>query len=226
MKRIIGLGLGKPKTPPPNLDACIENVDKKAEALEKKVNQSEAELRKIREQMKKLGDGPAKNALKQKLVRILQRKKALDIQLDNVRQQSFNMEQVSSAVQSTKDAKVIVGAMKSGVSQMKKELKKVDMDEIQDFQDDLDETLEQSEEIQEALGRNYNMPDIDDDELQSELDALGDEIALDDDSSYLDNAAANAPNAPDRDIVSSPGSSNPPNGVAIDEFGLPKVHST
>jgi len=39
------------------------------------------------------------------------------------------------------------------------------------------------------------MPEIDDDELDAELEALGDEIALDDDASYLDEASK-APNAP------------------------------
>lgn len=39
------------------------------------------------------------------------------------------------------------------------------------------------------------MPEIDDDELDAELEALGDEIALDDDTSYLDEASK-APNAP------------------------------
>jgi hypothetical protein len=36
---------------------------------------------------------------------------------------------------------------------------------------------------------------VDDDELEAELDALGDDIALDDDTSYLDDAIA-APSAP------------------------------
>lgn len=58
--------------------------------------------------------------------------------------------------------------------------------------------LEQSEEVQEALGRSYGTPDIDESELEAELDALGDEIALDDDTSYLDDAVR-APAAPDRE---------------------------
>ena len=45
------------------------------------------------------------------------------------------------------------------------------------------------------MGRSYGMPEIDDDELDAELEALGDEIALDDDTSYLDEASK-APNAP------------------------------
>jgi len=54
---------------------------------------------------------------------------------------------------------------------------------------------EQSNEIQEVMGRSYGMPEVDDDELEAELNALGDEIALDDDTSYLDEAVS-APNAP------------------------------
>lgn len=55
--------------------------------------------------------------------------------------------------------------------------------------------LEQADEIQNALGQSYNTPEIDEDELTAELDALGDEIALDDDQSYLDDVLK-APEAP------------------------------
>jgi charged multivesicular body protein 5 len=65
----------------------------------------------------------------------------------------------------------------------------------QDLQDQLEDLTEQSSEIQEIMGRSYGMPEIDDDELEAELAALGDEIALDDDTSYLDEAVK-APNAP------------------------------
>lgn len=54
--------------------------------------------------------------------------------------------------------------------------------------------MEQADEVQEALGRTYNTPEIDEDELAAELDALGDEI-LDDDQNYLDDVLK-APEAP------------------------------
>lgn len=60
------------------------------------------------------------------------------------------------------------------------------------------------------MGRSYGMPEIDDDELDAELAALGDEIALDDDTSYLDEAAS-APNAP----TSIPGADSVTNKVCI-----------
>lgn len=44
---------------------------------------------------------------------------------------------------------------------------------FQDVNDDLADMLEQADEVQEALGRQYGMPEIDDDELAAELDALG-----------------------------------------------------
>lgn len=58
--------------------------------------------------------------------------------------------------------------------------------------------LEQADEVQEALGRSYGTPDIDEDELEAELEALGDEMLGDEDSSYLDDAIK-APSAPDRE---------------------------
>lgn len=87
----------------------------------------------------------------------------------------------------------------------------------------MEDMLEQSEDVQEALGRTYGMPDIDDDDLEAELDALGDEIALDDDTSYLDDVVK-APAAPDKE----PGADSvlpttTTKGIEVDEFGLPKV---
>lgn len=55
--------------------------------------------------------------------------------------------------------------------------------------------LEQADEVQEALGRTYGMPEVDDEELAAELDALGDELAMDNDASYLDDVLK-APEAP------------------------------
>lgn len=119
-------------------------------------------------------------------------------QAESLRNQSFNMEQANYAAQSLKDTQQTVVAMKDGVKQMQKEFKKINIDQIEDIHDDMADMLEQADEVQEALGRTYNMPEVDDDELQAELDALGDEIALDDDTSYLDDMVK-APSAPDKE---------------------------
>ena len=69
---------------------------------------------------------------------------------------------------------------------------------LKDIQDEMADMLEQADEVQEALGRSYGTPDIDEDELEAELEALGDEMLGDEDSSYLDDAIK-APSAPDRE---------------------------
>lgn len=216
-------GRAKPKEPPPNLTDCISSVDGRAESVDKKIARLDAELRKYKEQMKKMREGPAKNAVKQKAMRILKQKKMYEQQSDNLRQQSFNMEQANFACQTLKDTQSTVQAMKIGVKQMQKEFKKVNIDDIEDVQDDLADLLESADEVQEALGRSYGMPDVDDSELEAELEALGDEMALDEDASYLDDAVS-APSAPTKE----PGTEVPANkdGVPVDEFGLPQLPAT
>jgi len=185
--------------------------------MDKKIGRLDAELHKYKTQMSKMRDGPAKNAVKQKALRVLKQKKQYEAQAEGLRNQAFNMEQTNYATQSLKDTKTTVNAMKQGVKEMKKEFKNVNIEKIEDLQDDLADMLEDANEVQEVLGRAYGVPDVDEDELEAELDALGDDIALDEDTSYLDEAIS-APNAPDRE----PGADSvatDKDGVMVDEFG-------
>lgn len=84
----------------------------------------------------------------------------------------------------------------------------------------MSDMLEQADEVQEALGRSYGTPDLDEDDLQAELDALGDEMLMDDDNTFLDEAI-NAPNAPSKE----PGTDTVKDGLPVDEFGLPLTAS-
>lgn len=213
-------GRAKPKEPGPSIGDCIAGVDGRADGIEAKVNKLDAELRKYKEQMAKMREGPSKNAVKAKAMRVLKQKKQYEQQIEGLRNQSFNMEQANFAAQSLKDTQATVAAMKDGVTQMKKEFKKINIEHIEDIQDDMADMLEQADEVQEALGRSYGMPEIDDDELAAELDALGDEIALDDDASYLDDVV-NTPAIPDKE----PGADSVKNkdGILVDEFGLPQI---
>lgn len=79
-------------------------------------------------------EGPAKNAVKQKALRVLKQKKMYEQQSDNLRQQSFNMEQTNYTTQTLKDTKTTVAAMKLGVKDMQREFKKINIDEIEDLQ--------------------------------------------------------------------------------------------
>ncbi|KAM9337383.1 charged multivesicular body protein 5 [Symphorus nematophorus] len=219
MNRIFGSS--KPKAPPPNLTDCIGKVDSRTESIDKKIARLDAELVKYKDQMKKMRDGPSKNMVKQKAMRVLKQKRMYEGQRDNLMQQSFNMEQTNYTIQSLKDTKTTVDAMKLGLKDMKKAYKGVKIDKIEDIQDQLEDMMEDANEIQEALGRSYGTPEIDEDDLEAELDALGDELLMDDDSSYLDEAST-APSIPE----GLPGERTNRDGVLVDEFGLPQIPAT
>uniref|UniRef100_A0A183BRR2 Charged multivesicular body protein 5 n=1 Tax=Globodera pallida TaxID=36090 RepID=A0A183BRR2_GLOPA len=101
-----------------------------------------------------------------------------------------------------KDNQVTVAAMKDGLKAMKQEYKKLDIDKIDTLQDEMEDMLEMNSEIQDALSRQYDTPDIDEAELEAELEALGDDLQFDADTSYLDEAIS-APNVPTRDPASA-----------------------
>lgn len=211
-------GRAKAKEPPPNLSDCVSNIDSRGESIDKKIARLDQELAKYQQQMKKMRDGPGKNMVKQKALRVLKQKRMYEQQREQLSNQSFNLEQSNYAIQTLKDTKTTVDAMKVGVKSFKKEYKNINVDNIEDLQDELEDLTEQANEIQEVMGRSYGMPEIDDDELEAEFDALGD-MVLDDDASYLDEIAA--PSAP----TNVPGEASTTNndGVPVDEFGLPQI---
>merc|ERR1719222_377715 len=108
-----------------------------------------------------------------------------------------------------KDTKTTVNAMKTGVKEMKKEFKNINIDQIEDMQDELGDMMEEANEIQESLGRSYGMPEV------------GEDFALDEDTSYLDDAIS-APSVPSREPGAASIATNK-DGVEVDEFGLPKI---
>lgn len=88
--------------------------------------------------------------------------------------------------------------MKTSVKSFKKEFKNIDLNKIEDMQDELEDMMEDASEIQELMGRSYGMPEVDEGDLEAELEALGDDLGIGTDDSYLDEAI-NAPGVPSRE---------------------------
>ena len=121
-------------------------------------------------------DGPGKAALKQKALKILQRRKMYEGQRDQLQQQSWNMEQADMMTSNLQNVMTTVDAMKSTNKTLKKQYGKIDLDKIERMQDEMQDLLEIGNEINESLGRSYDVPDdVDEAELDAELEALGEE---------------------------------------------------
>lgn len=104
----------------------------------------------------------------------------------------------------------------------KKELK---IDNIEKLQDDMMDMQDMYNEIQDVLGQNYNAPEIDDEELMGELDALEMQLEMEGGlDEGVGGVGVDATPSYLQDLPVAPGGG----GVAVaeeeaDEFGLPVV---
>uniref|UniRef100_A0A3P9DB47 Charged multivesicular body protein 5 n=1 Tax=Maylandia zebra TaxID=106582 RepID=A0A3P9DB47_9CICH len=156
MNRIFGRG--KPKAPPANLSDCIGTV--RLSPL-KRNWQLDAELLKYKDQLKKMRDGPSKNMVKQKAMRVLKQKRMYEGQREQLAQQSFNMEQANYTIQTLKDTKTTVEAMKIGAKDMKRLTRTSDLIRL------IEDMMDEANEVPEALSRSYGTPDIDEEDLEA-----------------------------------------------------------
>ena len=69
-------------------------IDFSGDSIDKKIQKLDQDLMKLKNQMKTMRNGPAKNNVKQKALRILKQKRMYENQRENIAQQSFNMDQV------------------------------------------------------------------------------------------------------------------------------------
>ncbi|KAL4921690.1 Snf7-domain-containing protein [Aspergillus aurantiobrunneus] len=126
--------------------------------------------------MAKMRDGPGKNAIKQKALKVLQRRKQYESQREQLSQQSWNMEQAGMMQDNLKNVMTTVDAMKTTTKTLKKQYGNIDIDQIERMQDEMADLMEVGNEINESISRAYDVPeDVDEAELDAELEALGED---------------------------------------------------
>ena len=135
-----------------------------------------SELSGYQTKISKMRDGPGKTALRQKALKVLQRRKQYEAQRDQLSQQSWNMEQAGMMQDNLKNTMTTVDAMKTTTKTLKKQYGKVDIDQIERLQDEMADLMDVGNEIQESMSRAYDLPEeVDEGELDAELEALGEE---------------------------------------------------
>jgi charged multivesicular body protein 5 len=147
--------------------------------MEVRISKLNAELSTYQSKMSKMRDGPGKNALKQKALKILQRRKMYEGQRDQLSQQSWNMEQASLMQSNLQNTMTTVDAMKTTNKQLKQQYGKINIDKIEKMQDEMADLMDMGNDIQESISRSYDVPeDVDEADLDAELEALGEEAEL------------------------------------------------
>ncbi|XP_031375238.1 vacuolar protein sorting-associated protein 60.2 isoform X2 [Punica granatum] len=224
MKRVFGIK--KDKEPPPSIQDASDNITKRGDTVDDKIRKLDAELSRYKEQIKKTRPGPAQEAVKARAMRVLKQKRMYEGQRDMLYNQTFNLDQVSFASEGIKDAQQTMTALKSANKELKGMMKTVKLQDIDSLQDEMMDLMDVSNEIQETLGRSYNVPDdIDEDELMGELDALEADMGLETEAgvpSYLQ--PDKEPDMEELSLPSAPtGHAGRTNAQAEDELGLPTV---
>ncbi|KAL2159346.1 hypothetical protein VTH06DRAFT_2349 [Thermothelomyces fergusii] len=172
-------GTNAPKAPKPTLSSAISNLDARISSIDVKLAAINAELQGYQAKLAKMRDGPGKTALKQKALKVLQRRKQYEAQREQLQAQVWNMEQAQTMQDNLKNTMVTIDALKSTNRALRKEYGKVDLDKIERLQDEMADLLDIGNEIQESLARSYDIPeDVDEAELDAELEALGQEVEL------------------------------------------------
>ncbi|KAG4127209.1 hypothetical protein ERO13_D10G203800v2 [Gossypium hirsutum] len=222
MKRVFGVK--KDKEPPPSIQDASDRINKRGDNVEEKLKKLDAELSRYKEQIKKTRPGPAQEAIKARAMRVLKQKRMYEGQRDMLYSQTFNLDQVAFASEGLKDAQQTMSALKSANKELKGMMKTVNIQDIDNLQDEMMDMMDVSNEIQETLGRSYNVPDyIDEEELMGELDALEADMGSEADGipSYLQ-PDKEEPDV-DTEFLPAAPTGNTTAAQGEDEHGLPTV---
>jgi len=165
-------GKKKDAAPPPkatdavtNLKEHIQGMQKREAFLQKKVD---AELTRAKECSKKKDKRGALMALKKK--KLFEKEQS---QLSNT---VFQMEQQMMMLEGANMQAATVNALKAGNDAMKKQMKEMNVDAVQDVMDDVADQMEEMQEITEALGQDLSGGMFDESELEAEFADLEEEL--------------------------------------------------
>lgn len=158
-------------------DRIIDTVSSSL-SITAKIDALDNELKVYKDKIKKAKSPAAKKTLQKRALEVLKRKRMYEQQRDAVAGQQFNIDQTSFQLESAKASISTVAAMKAANTELKRTLRKdLQIDDVEDLADDMAELMEDFNEINEALGRNFATPeDLDEADLDAELELLGDEL--------------------------------------------------
>eukprot|EP00741_Cyanophora_paradoxa_P021962 tig00021432_g21199.t1 len=156
MQRLFGTK--KPAAPAPDLGAVTDKVEGRADALNQKIAALDKELLECKTKLAQTKPGPAQTGIKSRAMQLLRTKKMMEAQRDQLSSQAFNMGAVRFAHENAKFAVEQVAAMKQGAADLKAGMKNLNLGKVENLQDELEDLLLDSEEVQDVLSRPYNLP--------------------------------------------------------------------
>ncbi len=137
------------KAPKPTLNSAIGNGNDRISSIDVKLSEINGELQSYQTKLSRMRDGPGKTALKQKALKVLQRRKQYEAQRDQLQSQVWNMEQAQTMQDNLKNVMTTVDALKSTNKELRRQYGKVDIDKIERLQDEMADLMDVGNDIQE-----------------------------------------------------------------------------
>merc|ERR1712025_779761 len=191
---------GKGKEAAPSTGEAIQKLRetedmllKKQEFLESKINQEVATAKKNAKTNKRAA------------LQALKRKKRFDKQLQQIDGTLSTIEMLRQALEGANTNTAVLETMNNAAKALKVANNKLDVDQVHDMMDDIAEQQDVAKEISEAISNPVAFgQEFDEDELEAELDALGEELELEEqealDEQLLDVGPARLPDVPKADV--------------------------
>lgn len=157
----------------PSLDETIHSSAMREGNIQARIQAAEADVLNYKREMQRSRPGTSTyNMYKRRALQAMKQKKQLESRAAMTSNATFNLEQVRDTKFMVQDNIAMVGNLRTANQELRAAQQHIDIDEVEDLQDDMQEALADASEVQEVLGRSYDVDNVDETELMAELDEL------------------------------------------------------
>lgn len=168
-----------PRPAAPTVDQAVQNATMRQGHLEARMRKCEGDIESLKKELARTRPGTSQHSMyKRRILAAMRERKRIDQQIGSSFAQQSNLTAVQDAQYQLNEAAETGAMLQEQNRVMQGQMRKVNIDTIQDAQDDMREHLQDTQDIQEILGQEYGVDGIDDAELEAELEGLGEEMGF------------------------------------------------
>jgi hypothetical protein len=165
--------------PPPTIDQAVNNTAGRVNHLEARMRKTENDINSLKAELSRCRPGTSQhNMYKRRILAAMKERKRIDMQINSSFAMQSNLTAVQDASYQMQEAQEHGAMLMEQNKVMKAQMNTVNADAIADAQDEMRESLAETQEITEMLGEDYGVDGIDDADLEAELEGLGDEMGF------------------------------------------------
>ncbi|AAS52036.1 ADR116Cp [Eremothecium gossypii ATCC 10895] len=157
------------------MDQAQQGLNGRISQLDTQIAQLNFQLQGLQKKIAGMGSAVAQRPLRQRALKLLNKRKQLETSRDQLDSQLWSMSQAQMTTENLKNTAVTVNALAQTNKALRQQYKQINVERLQTMQDEMADLMEQGEELQQVLAMGgTEIDDISESELDAELEALGD----------------------------------------------------